>query len=120
MIIEIEIPDWANEHELFLFHGTELIGVMRQGHPWAVKEDRCSRCGSCCEERHIKLMPLPVKREQCLYLRRLQDGKTKCSWEEARPFCCCIGEPKFEPNCNVSWRHMSNHQKIEQNEVSVG
>ncbi len=112
VIIEIEIPDWADQHDLLLFHGIELIAVKRQvgGEeiPWAVKDGRCSRCGSCCEVRHIKGLPLPVYKGVCIHLRK-KNGKPHCSFEHARPFCCCLGEPKYEPNCTITWRHMEGN-----------
>jgi hypothetical protein len=112
MIMQIEIPDWADKHELLLFHGIELIAVKRQGVDWVVKEGRCSRCGACCEEKHIKGLPLPTKDGLCIFLKK-KDGKPHCSWEQARPFCCCMGEPRFEPNCTITWRYMEGSEEID-------
>lgn len=104
--MEIEIPEWANTNHIFLFHGIELIGVKRVGAPWVVKEGRCSRCGSCCMEKHIMDLPMPKKDGQCIFLSKNKDDQPHCSWEAARPWCCCIGEPKAEPNCTITWRYM--------------
>jgi len=102
----IRIPDWAKKHNLFLFHGMELVAVKRPTGEWVLKDNRCSRCGSCCADRHLGNLPMP-RNEQgfCMFLSH-EDGKPFCSWKQARPFACCIGEPKFEPNCTVTWRHM--------------
>lgn len=112
-VIEIEIPDWADKHELLLYHGIELIGVKRQKHPWVIKEGRCSRCGTCCQEKHIKGLPMPIKDGVCMFLR-WKDDKPDCSWGTARPFCCCMGEPRFEPNCTITWRYMEGVDAADQ------
>ena len=112
MLIQIEIPDWADTHELFIYHGIELIAVKRQEQQWVIKEGRCSQCGSCCEEKHIKGLPMPTKDGVCIFLKE-KDGKPHCSWEQARPFCCCMGEPRYEPNCTITWRYMEGVEEID-------
>lgn len=107
MKIELEIPDdLIGDKNLYIFAGMEHIAVKRPGKQWVIKDGLCSMCGSCCQGTHIRNMNLPIKDDRCVFLRPhpTEEGKLICGWGGNRPFACCIGSPRFEPNCTVKWR----------------
>jgi len=114
MKIELEIPDelvkreGGGEYNLHLFAGMFHIAVKRPGRKWVIKDNECSMCGSCCKGSHIEGMNLPVKDGKCVFLKPLKDDSEKlvCAWAFNRPFSCCIGSPRFEPNCTVTWKEV--------------
>lgn len=112
MKIEVEIPDELvrEGQNLFIFVGMEHVAVKRPDRPWVVKDQRCSMCGSCCESTHVRGMSLPVKDGKCAFLKPhpteefAEKGMRICSWRNNRPFNCCIGSPRMEPKCTVTWK----------------
>ena len=110
MKIEVEIPDDmvldndGQELNLYLFAGMNHIAVRRPDSKWVVKATKCSMCGTCCTGTHIRGMKLPLKDGKCVFLKTTKTGKRICSWGANRPFTCCIGAPKWEPNCTLTWK----------------
>ena len=63
MKIEIDIPDWAKEKNIFIFANQELIAYkICVSDKVKVKVSRCNGCSQCCESGH------PFKPEQILSL----------------------------------------------------
>lgn len=113
MKIQVEIPDniaaqlKAENKNLFVFVDTIVVAVKQVGRPWVVKTTLCSMCGSCCNKAHTWNMNLPIKDGECVLLldHPNQEGKKICGWKGNRPFSCCIGSPRLEPNCTLTWEY---------------
>lgn len=114
MKIEVEIPDKffkkrkGLEQNIFIFVGMNHVAVKRPHDRWVVKDGECSMCGNCCEGTHIQGMGLPIKNGEinCALLKphEKKEGLRICAWGQNRPYSCCIGSPRMEPKCTVSWK----------------
>ena len=97
MLINLEIPDWAGENEIYIHSWTELVALMRRDGKWYVKTSRCNHCGECCKNLS-EGFPYRDKDGNCIYLK-----DNKCSIDLHRPFSCMMDfhdEPKLKPkNC---------------------
>ena len=107
MKIEVEIPDeLIGKRNIHIFAGMTHIAVKRPGGRWVIKGNVCSMCGACCHGTHIQGMKLPIKDGKCVFLKPAigDESKLICAWGPNRPFSCCIGSPRFEPKCTVTWK----------------
>ena len=64
MKIELEIPKWAEEKNIWIFANQELIAYKMIASDLKTKTNRCLGCGECCESGH------PFKPEQLLAFER--------------------------------------------------
>lgn len=65
MKLELEIPKWAEDKNIFVFANQELIAYkMHNELKLKVKVSRCLGCGACCESGH------PFKPEQLLTIKK--------------------------------------------------
>ena len=111
MKIELEIPDEFIDpnQNLFIFSGMNHIAFKRpEKNEWIVKVQGCSMCGECCTASNAKGLPI-TEDGKCVYLgdHPTEAGKKWCKLEILRPFGCCVGAPKFEPDCSLKWEKAS-------------
>lgn len=104
MKIELDIPAWAEERNIYVMAGVEMVAY-RLAHEgeFKVKSVRCSGCGKCC-------MDLPeghIQRNDsgnCIHL--VPDGeKWVCDLGVHRPFSCGTGfqQKGFTEGCSVEY-----------------
>ena len=92
MKIEIELPDWVDERNIYVLAGIELAAYKNfNSEKWHVKSVRCDRCGKCCMQ--LKGTQYPKKENgDCLHLA--SDGALfTCSLGPMRPLPCNEGDP---------------------------
>ncbi len=106
MKIEIELPDWIEDHAIHIFSGMSLVAFKNRGGKWSVKTSKCNWCGKCCQKldnRH----PFPVINGQCIYLAKEPGNNEQwlCGLSLNRPFGCSIGIPdkKEHPYCTEEY-----------------
>lgn len=92
MKIELELPKWADERNIYILAGIELAAYKVRGKKWLVKTERCNMCGKCCFNVKGRY-PLPAIRGQCPHLvKEVGDNdRWLCGLGANRPFGCCIG-----------------------------
>jgi len=89
MKIEIEIPDWCDERNIYVLAGIELAAYKDFNEDvFHIKTSRCIQCGKCCRDLRGKQYPLKENKD-CLHL----DEFGKCSLGATRPLPCCEGDP---------------------------
>jgi len=111
--IELELPDWADNQELYIHtYDLELVAIRRNfeagfkewkgsnGAKWYVKTIRCNRCGECC--RHIAegnpMYKDAIKKDGMVICPHLKDNL--CDMGIHRPFSCVMDfhdDPKLKP-----------------------
>lgn len=111
MKIEIELPDWADERNIYVFAGIELVAVRTfQEDKFRIKDIRCNSCGVCCSVLDPKTHFFPVIKKRCIHLENEPGTKDKwrCRLGIHRPFLCSfwpedrIGElPEY---CCISYK----------------
>lgn len=90
MKIEIEIPDWAAERDIYVMAGVEQLAFIpfNKNKIW-IKTERCNFCGKCCSNL-TPLAPFPQTKQKgvCdhLYLN-------ECSLGYMRPWSCSVSDP---------------------------
>ena len=108
MKIEIEIPDWALEHHLYLLSGTELVAIKYlEENEWKIKTSRCRQCGGCCLV-HPKNNPHFPLNEDGSCSKLIEDGhKRLCSLGMDKPLVCIVSrncEKEYEQyGCTVTY-----------------
>ena len=88
MHIELDLPDWVEERNIFILAGFELVAIKKWQQEWQVKTSRCNMCGKCCY----------FKGEPCEHLEDYGDGKWICGLRMARPVSCVVspGADRYE------------------------
>jgi len=95
MKIEIEIPEWAQERDLYVMAGVEQLAFIpySKGKIW-IKTERCNMCGKCCENL-TPMAPFPQTKKKgvCdhLYLK-------ECGLGYLRPWSCSVSDPLIGSN----------------------
>lgn len=92
MRLELELPDWAKDRNLYLMAGIELLAYRNRGGKWMLKVGQCNQCGKCCQ--NVKgQYPLPTIRGKCPQLVKEVGDNDRwfCQMGTKRPFGCCIG-----------------------------
>lgn len=108
MKMELEIPDWAFEKNLYIISALEgdieLVAYRELGKRWKVKDYRCNQCGSCCCKWFNSSNPKENPCEQYEF----RDGKGYCKLSVGMPFNCAIGISKspYIPECVVTYREI--------------
>jgi len=99
MKITIDLPKWAEERDIFIMAGMELVAVKRAySNDVYVKDVRCQKCGKCCEdvpENHFYEKGIDG---HCI---KLENGR--CVEREYKPFACCVGEKTIK-ECLITYR----------------
>ena len=89
MELTINIPDWAEDKNIYVLAGIELLAYKYVGHPMKEKVSRCDQCGDCC--RNFKGDGSTWTDGTCNYLR-----DNVCSLGVERPFSCGMPNDKFD------------------------
>ena len=94
MRIELDLPDWIENHAIYIMSGISLVAFRNKDGKWNVKTSKCNRCGKCCMslgDKHI----FPTINGQCIHLKKEPGDNDQwlCGLSIARPFSCCIGVP---------------------------
>ncbi|MBA7657492.1 hypothetical protein ES703_65430 [subsurface metagenome] len=110
MKITLKIPDDIvedfAERNLYVFAGIDLVAHKYRGEKnWTVKIQRCSQCGTCCQnlkEEH----PFPLVDGRCIYLTQPEGygGLWFCSLGINRPFGCAIANNNAT-YCSVKYEY---------------
>lgn len=92
MKVTFDIPDWAQERDLYLFAGTEVVAVIPygRGELWQ-KISRCDWCGRCCENLPVRVQE-PISRDEhntCTHLVTI-GGQKECDLGPRRPWSCSV------------------------------
>ena len=93
MRIEIDIPDWAKERDIYVMAGIELAAYKPAKGRWHIKTGRCNMCGKCCMNFKKGQTATPwkdmVKDGRCVHL--VPDGdRWMCGLGAARPWSCSV------------------------------
>ena len=101
MKITIEIPDWAQERNIYVMAGVELLATKRWDEEVVhVKDGRCSLCGDCCENKKNWIFPL--NKGTCVHLNNQIDGTRECRLGSLRPHGCNIDDPVSLERCTIT------------------
>jgi len=94
MKIEIELPDWVDERDIYVMAGIELAAYKFAAEKkFHVKTSRCNQCGKCCE--WSPQTPYYPSNPDGSCSKLIPDGPDKkvCSIAVYRPFPCAYGDP---------------------------
>jgi len=103
--IEVDLPDWVEGKNIYIFGNLELIAKKIYLRSWEVKESRCNHCGECCKNYHDLRGYLPTTPENgCSNLEQRKDGTWWC--KAHIPISCLISNknPKLDHPCSVRWK----------------
>lgn len=102
MRIGIELPDWVEERNVYIFAGIEQVARKLKGQPLEVKIARCGLCGKCCGN-------CKDLEERQGYKQPNNKWAVMCKLSEARPFNCCTSDGVgMVKECFIEW------EKVEQ------
>ena len=104
--IEIEIPEWAKDNNIYIMAGMNLLAYRYRGGPLMVKTDLCSMCGKCCMEldnRH----PFVTETGGCKYLTKEvgDNDRWLCGLHGFRPHGCAVTTPERN-DCTVKFEEV--------------
>ena len=103
--INITIPDWAIERDIYIMAGMELMGYHKDGKTF-LKSIRCNQCGKCCMDVPDNHFIEKGEDGNCKYL--LLDKTTglyDCKVGPYKPFACCVGE-KTILECKIDYKEI--------------
>ena len=104
MRIELDLPDWVENKNIYVFANFELAARKITGKEWEVKIGRCNHCGECCKHYYDRKGVLPTtKKGGCKNLEQRADGW----WCKTRiPISCLVSNlnPKADYPCSVKWK----------------
>jgi len=102
--IELDIPDWTDNHALYIFSGIELVAYRNKDGKFHVKTGRCNMCGICCTGLTRHSLPL-TEDGTCIHLKKEvgDNPRWKCDLGINRPFGCSIGIPINTPECTEEY-----------------
>jgi len=108
MKLEITLPDWCDERDIFVLAGIELAAYKHANEStFKVKENRCVQCGECCTGHKPNIMPCIDWTGTCIHLVPDGPGRRICSLGPYRGYNCCTGEPRKdrrkETNCPITY-----------------
>ena len=107
MRIVIDVPEWAQERQISIFAGVEMLAdyhPLKDPDNIYVKDQRCNFCGDCCRGVNLtKSRMLNSIDGQCILL--VQRGDTWiCTAHTDRPLSCCRDpNPEDEKNCSITY-----------------
>ena len=104
MRIVIELPSWAEERNIFIFAGIELLAQkLANEETVRQKVSRCNWCGKCCQ-RLSGAHPFPTVDNVCVHLKREPglEEKYLCGLAINRPLGCSLGEPGGA-DCSITY-----------------
>lgn len=131
--IEFEIPDWASGRNIYIFAGTELLGI-KESHIYFNKQEkkhqvdtspviklkpvdgRCNGCGDCCSQGgspfpQDMLADMQFRLADYIYSKTgrcpMLDDKEGCIMKGRIPFSCA------RSNCE-GWSENCTEKLIEQ------
>lgn len=90
MKIEVEVPDWAGENEIYILSSMELVAKKSVNQNWLVKTGRCHSCGICCGRG---------KADACEHLYQKDKDTWQCKYGIMRPFACCVCHLPIPEGC---------------------
>ena len=68
MKVVLDLPNWANERNIRVTAGIELVASKAHNEDfWRVKDGRCNMCGDCCAS--LKNHTYPVVNGACIHLK---------------------------------------------------
>jgi len=105
MRIKLNLPDWIENTNIYIFSNFELAARKITGKKWEVKEGRCIHCGECCKHYQDRKGILPTDENGCQNLERRADGW----WCATRiPISCLVSnlDPKADYPCGVEWKQI--------------
>ena len=88
MELVIQLPEWAEQLDIRIFAGMELLAFKHFKGPLMLKTSRCNQCGDCCKQ--IKGDFPPHTDGVCDFLK-----DNVCSLGTSRPFSCGFPNTKF-------------------------
>jgi len=101
--IEIEIPEWVKDNNIYIMAGMNLLAYRYRGGLLMVKTQQCSMCGNCCmnlDEKH----PFSDPQKACQYLEK-EVGDNQhwlCGLGAMRPHGCAVAHSTYK-NCTVRY-----------------
>jgi len=97
----LNLPDWAQDQEISLIAGLEMLVHRVPGNPIEIKRVRCNFCGDCCLD--YPHSPYGNDDEgKCNMLERNAHGQWKCQAKFDRPFRCLQDPLKANsPDCTI-------------------
>lgn len=95
--ITVEIPKWAEERDIVVLAGMELLAIRKYGQPLKVKVVRCQRCGICC--MNMTVPEWVGESGWCKYLSKEGDIFS-CELRFNKPYSCLM-DPVNVPECAV-------------------
>lgn len=108
MGITIELPEWAEERNISIMAGMELLAYKRAHESILyIKKVRCDFCGWCCGEKFVKEIETGSD-GKCAKLKQVGQN-WECTPALDRPWRCCwydpvLGEfPNAEKHCVVRY-----------------
>jgi len=104
--IEIDIPEWAKDNNIYIMAGMNLLAYRFRGGPLMVKTEFCSMCGKCCSNINGKHPFLTVD-GRCTYLvKEVGDNdRWLCGLGGFRPHGCAVTTPDAE-YCTVRFEEV--------------
>ncbi len=107
MRLEIDLPDWVENLNIYIFADFELAAKKITTKNWEVKVEPCSHCGDCCKnitDGHKRKGILPTTKENsCANLEQRKNGEWWC--KTYIPIFCLTANSK-ESSCNVVWNEV--------------
>jgi Fe-S-cluster containining protein len=104
MKISLDLPAWADERNIYVMAGIEVVARKHKDGPWEIKTGRCNMCGLCCSNLGPG-HPFPLIDGRCIHLAKEVGDNTRwlCSLRHNRPFNCSISAPIVE-YCPIKFR----------------
>lgn len=101
--IEVEIPEWAKDCNIYVMAGMNLLAYRYRGGPLMVKTGLCSMCGRCCKNIDSK-HPFVTEDGSCRYLvKEVGDNdRWLCGLGVFRPHGCAVSHRDTE-YCTVKF-----------------
>ena len=103
MRVGLDLPDWADERNIYLMAGLEVVARLHKDGEWEVKTRRCNMCGECCSNLREPFI-FPLIEGRCTYLKKEVGDNSRwlCALGEHRPFSCSICTPANE-HCTIKY-----------------
>ena len=104
MELKINLPDFVNDHALYVFSGIELVAYRNKDGKFHIKTGRCNMCGKCCTNFKRHSQPL-TEDKTCIHLVKEpgDNPRWKCGLGINRPFGCSVGVPTNIPECTEKY-----------------
>lgn len=103
--IEIVIPEWAKDNNIYIMAGIELLAFRQRGGPLMVKTSRCNMCGKCCTGFNKWIYPLVGEDRACVHLKKEVGDNDRwiCDLSTQRPHGCNTTAPWEKDYCSVEF-----------------